>query len=170
MKKCNESGDLGHHFGGFTLIELLVTLSIVLVVTSFVVGINHTFISKNKINALVQHVINSIDTARSQALILGQDMTLTARTNARDWSDGMFLFVDNPTHQYQRDDTFIYSWHWQSTPNLQLVWHGFKSTKYLIFSADLSHSTANGHFSIVHDGIEVRRVIVNRWGAVRSPG
>lgn len=152
--------------GGFTLVELVVTLSLLVICFCFVVGFNQDFLEKNKIDSLVSQVKNSIYYSRNRALFSGQDVTLNAMDASDDWSGGMLLCVDNPRHHCQ--ENIIYQWQWKQYPQLKLVWRGFKSTKYLTFSKTLRHSTVNGHFVILKNGIEVRRIVVNRLGRVKS--
>ena len=153
---------------GFTLFELLVVISILAIIFLFSWGINPQFFIKNKIDLLAKQVVNSIHYSRNQAMISGQDVTLNALDKSGDWSLGMVLFVDNATHRYAEldHDKMLYSWHWQPTPQLRLVWRGFKSNDYLTFSSNFRHSTVNGHFEIMHNGVVVRRIVINRLGRV----
>lgn len=153
--------------GGFTLIELVVTISLLVLCFCFIIGFNQHFFEKNKIDILANQVINSIHYSRNMALISGQDLTLNAIDASGDWSAGMILFVDNPTHHYTAQDKLIYHWQWQPTTQLQLVWRGFKSTNYLTFAKTLRRSTVNGHFVILKDGVEMQRIVVNRLGRVK---
>ena len=153
---------------GFTLFELLVVLSIFVIIFLFSWGVNPQFFTKNKIDLLEKQVANSIHYSRNQAMISGQDVTLNALDKSGDWSQGMVLFIDNSTHRYAEGDhaKVLYSWHWQSSPQLRLVWQGFKSKDYLTFSGNLRRSTVNGHFEILQNGVVVRRIVINRLGRV----
>ena|SRR3990167_3572952 len=153
---------------GFTLIELLVTLSVLSIIFCFVLGFNHRFFEKNKIDVLVSQIITSIYSSRNQAINSGRDVTLNPIDVSGDWSAGMILFVDNPSHHYTKQDKLIYTWQWQQSPRLKVVWRGFKSTDYLTFAKTLRRSTVNGHFVILQDGVEVRRIVVNRLGRTAS--
>ena len=151
---------------GFTFIELMVVLVILAISLSFGVGFNQLFLEKNSVDRLEKQVINSIHFSRNKTLSSGQNLTLNSRVDPSDWSSGMVLFVDNPTHHYCEKDKLVYSWSWKSTPGLKLVWRGFKSDKYLLFSSSLRHSTVNGQFVIIKSGVEVRHIVLNRLGRV----
>ena len=146
--------------------ELLLVLSLFALCFCFVFGFNHSFFEKNKRDRLEKEVMNSIDYARESAMISGQDLTLNPIDASDNWSSGMILFVDNVSHHYTEQDKVIYRWQWSSSPHLKLLWRGFQSTKYLIFSNTLRRSIVNGHFVILKDGVEVRRIILNRLGRV----
>ncbi|OGV51636.1 MAG: hypothetical protein A3F46_08375 [Legionellales bacterium RIFCSPHIGHO2_12_FULL_42_9] len=152
---------------GFTLIELVVTVSVLAVIFCFVLGFNHAFFVKNKIYVLEKQLINGLHYSRNRAFILGRDVTLNPIEASGDWSAGMILFVDNPRHYYTKQDKLIYTWQWQQSPRLKLVWRGFRSTDYLTFAKTLRRSTVNGHFVILQDGVEVRRIVVNRLGRTK---
>ncbi len=155
------------NYRGLTLIELLVTLSLLAVSCFFWGELSQHFFIKNNIDLLEKKLINSIHYSRNRALISGQDVTLNAAQGSGDWSEGMILFVDNQAHHYTSQDKLIYHWQWPRSSQLQLVWRGFNSSNYITFSKLLRHSTANGHFMILKNGLEVRRIVVNRLGRVK---
>ena len=154
------------HTSGLSFIELLITLSLISIIISFAIGFNQQLLLKHYVVRLEKNLIHAIEYSRHQALLSGHDLTLSALPPDDDWSKGLILFADNPAHRYNQHEKVYYRWHWHHYASLQIEWHGFQSSSYLIFSPQLQHATLSGHFDIVHDGIVIKRIVLNRMGSI----
>lgn len=149
----------------FSLIEILVVLAIIGIGFVFYIPFSSKTLQNNQLEVLENNIINSIQYARTKAMMTGLNLTLNPIAGNMDWSKGMVLFVDNPSHHYSEKDRLIYQWQWQDSP-LQVVWHGFRSANFLVLSATIDDRTVNGHFSILFEQNEVSRLVVNRLGRI----
>lgn len=149
----------------FTLLECLITLAILSLLFFFCLPFTSTFYSKNEIDVLEKQIVSAVQYSRHMALMMGKDLTLSPFPETGDWSEGMILFVDNKTHHYSPTDQLLYQWHWPLR-QVQVLWHGFRSNDYLIFSAHLTQATTNGHFLIMNGQIEQKKITINRLGRV----
>ena len=140
---------------GFTLIELLVSLVLIATLLFFSLPITSTIHKKNKIQSIQNDIKAAIRFAKTQALVTGQNVILKPLHNSKSWSDGIQL-------QYASDDKPFHEWRWHSS-GIQVTWHGFQSSHYLLFSVDAGRNTVNGTFEIDH--VEL---VLNRLGRVRE--
>lgn len=115
---------------------------------------------------VAQHrLTQAIQYARNQALT--QHSTLILQPVKREnWARGMILFKDNTNHRLTHQNELVYAWHGVRSP-LTITWVGFQSSDYLIFNHTPGHGAVNGHFSIVYQGVEIGRVVINRLGRLR---
>lgn len=151
---------------GFTLMELLLCLSLIAIIGFFSLTYIPSLYKKNHLEAITADIKTAIHTAKLQALVMGKTLALTRIPDAKDWSQGMLLFVDNDKHQFTSDIKPLYQWHWKST-GTHVSWQGFSSRDYLLFATDLNSSVTNGSFKIQNNGQQVK-LIVNRVGRVRE--
>ena len=152
---------------GMTLIELLVSLSLLAILLFFSLPFAPSLYNKNQLQVVTDEVSSAIHFAKIQALLTGDVLVLSPLSGGRnDWSHGMLLFVDNPKHQYMSDDKLLHEWHWNSNV-VRVFWHGFQSDEYVLFAADISHSTTNGYFIIKNDTKQLK-LVVNRLGRVKK--
>jgi len=151
---------------GFTLIELLISLALLGVVLLFTVSLTGSFESKSRVQVIADDVSRAIHYARTEALLRGESLILTRSSNGSSWSEGMMLSVDDGTHHYAPGAKILHEWHWTSK-GITILWHGFNSEKYLLFSSELGKNTTNGHFEITSSFHQKICLIVNRWGRVR---
>lgn len=151
---------------GFTLLELLLCLCLAGIITFFSLAYTPSLYKKNQLEAVTADIKSAIHTAKLQALVTGKTLALTHLPDAKDWSEGMLLFEDNPKHQYTPNINPLYEWRWKSKGML-ISWHGFQSKDYLLFATDLNSSVTNGTFDIQGNGQQVT-LVVNRVGRVRK--
>jgi prepilin-type N-terminal cleavage/methylation domain-containing protein len=152
---------------GFSLIELLLGLS--LLAALFVCGllVAPSLYQTNKIQTVAYTLKTAINFAKTEALSTGESLVL-APLSASDWSKGMVLFVDHAHHhQWTPDVTSLHEWRW-SDPNLRVIWRGFQSDNYLLFSPEMSRYAVNGYFLIFNKSQRIQ-LVVNRLGRVTSP-
>ncbi|WP_133127439.1 GspH/FimT family pseudopilin [Legionella nagasakiensis] len=152
---------------GLTLIELLATLALMAFVLLCCIPSMDKSHKKNQLVFMVDQLKNNLQFARTQALIRGETLALTPLPGANNWRQGMMLFVDNPEHVYSPGSKIIHEWHWNYPSEWEILWQGFQSSHYLLFSANIRQSAANGHF-IVKDRKTQYQLIVNRFGKVRE--
>ena len=154
-------------FRGFTLLESLVYLAVLAILLAFSVPLSHFFYQKNEVEVISAEVSNAILYARNMTLKTGTPMTLNPLPATGEWSDGMVLFVDNPTHHFFSDkDEIIHQWQWPYK-GVRVEWHGFRSKDFLTFASLLKQSTTNGHFLIYNKQNYQKKLLVNRLGHVR---
>ena len=152
---------------GFTLIEVLLSLAILATVMCFSIPFASNLHQNNQIQARQDEIQAAIRYARTQSQLIGKNLILTPISNSNYWSNGMRIFVDNPQHRYTPDVQILHEWHW-SSPNLQIIWHGFQSNNYLLFAADSSRNATNGYFLIQSQSQVILKLVVNRLGRVRT--
>lgn len=155
-----------HEFSGFTLLELLVCLSLVAIVFFFALPFGASLHHKNQLETLIDSVSNGITIAKTQALARGETLVLSPLNDSTDWSQGMWLFVDNQQHTYRPGAKLLYEWHWQAE-GVSMIWHGFQSDNYLLFTPDIARNTVNGYFLIKHGHQPPIKLVVNRLGRVK---
>ncbi len=153
-------------FSGFTLLEILLCLLLLSIVIFFSLSYTPLLYKKNQSQTISADIKNAVHTAKMQALLQGQALALTSLSRTSNWSDGMRLVVDNPTHHYEEDSETLYEWHWTST-GTQVEWHGFQSNEYVLFATDLRSSRTNGYFLIKNVDQQIK-LILNRLGRVRD--
>ena len=152
---------------GFTLIEVLLVLALLCLSSFLILGSYQAFLIKKQIDSLEMRLNNMMQFSRNTALEIGHDVTLTPTDPSGNWSKGIVLFEDNDRHQYTGQEKILQHWLFEYSSSIQLQWSGFQSKKYIVFSSNLRHSIANGHFDILNHGVPVRQLIVNRLGTTR---
>ncbi|AHE67333.1 GspH/FimT family pseudopilin [Legionella oakridgensis] len=152
---------------GLTLIELLIGLAFLAMVLCCCIPSLDKNYQENQLQIVVVQIKNILQFARTQALLRGQTLALTPLPDANDWKKGMILFVDNPRHLYSQNSEIIHEWHWNHSAEVDVLWQGFQSRHYLLFSPTLRQSTLNGYFLIKNKRIQ-QKLIVNRFGKVRE--
>lgn len=152
----------------YTLIETLLCLGLISILLCFSLPHLSSLHQKNQMEVIQDDLKSAIRFAKTEALINDSNLILTPMQDTNDWSHGMLLFIDNTKHHYTQDDTLLREWHWH-TPNVQVAWHGFQSSEYLLFSADASRNAMNGRFVIsTNDKSKPTvKLVVNRLGRVR---
>lgn len=151
----------------FTLIELLIALAIAGLSLMFIMPYASSLQQKNQLCVVQDDITSAIRFAKTQALISDNNIILTPLPGMTDWSHGISAFVDNATHQYTLDDQLLFEWHWQSSA-IEVTWHGFQSSQYLLFAAESHRNAANGYFLIKAKSLPPIKLLVNRLGRVRD--
>lgn len=155
-----------HHQAGFTLIELFIVLSLFVMTYYFSASFYSSWSVKNRMKRVSEEIQYAVSQARTGALLQRDALILSPLSETHDWSQGMILFEDNNTHQYQSDSTVRQVWHWR-TRDIQVEWHGFQSTNYLRFATYIHQSAVNGFFIISSQVVPKKiKLIVNRAGLV----
>jgi prepilin-type N-terminal cleavage/methylation domain-containing protein len=150
---------------GLTLIELLVGLLILTILICLSLPFGLAIQQRNQLQIVENEITTAVAYARNMALLHKRPLTLTPLPNATDWSSGMILFVDNKNHQYTEKDKLIHQWQWFHR-GIQVIWQGFRSHHYLLFSSELQHAATSGHFEIKVNHARSRRLVINRFGRV----
>ncbi len=152
-----------HNEQGISFIELLTALIIFGILCGYSLSFMPGLYKKNQLQVIADEIKEAIHYAKIEALLNAHTVTLTPLSEHDDWSAGMLLFVDNKTHSYTPKTTLIREWHWHSG-GLHVTWHGFESTHYLRFSADLMSRGSNGHFIVEDSAMNQIKLVVNRLG------
>jgi prepilin-type N-terminal cleavage/methylation domain-containing protein len=161
---CRADEGLVRHYG-LTLIELLVGLLILTILIWLCLPLGLAIIQRNQLQIMENEMTTAVSYARNMALLHKLPLTLTPLPNSKDWSSGMILFVDNKNHQYTEKDKLIHQWQWFHH-GVQVIWQGFRSPHYLIFSSELQHAATSGHFEIKVDHAGSAKLVLNRFGRV----
>jgi type IV fimbrial biogenesis protein FimT len=142
---------------GFTLIELLICLSIAGILFMFILPFGESFLAKNKLSARTEEIVTALHFARSQAILLNQNLILTP-INQQNWSSGMVLSVE------QGNQT-LYTWQWHDQ-DLTLTWAGMYDD-YLLFTPRVLNSVLAGSFSVCSSLGNGKKIQMNRIGRIR---
>lgn len=148
----------------FSFIELLIGLAVLSLLLAFCLGVSAKNQGRTHMMITAQRLVQVIQFTRNKALTGQVDLVLGAMQPG-DWSQGVVVFKDNPNHSLSHPEDLIHEWRWFAAP-LQIQWHGFRSPHYLIFTKNPATAAANGHFSLIYQGVEMGRVIVNRLGRI----
>ena len=125
-----------------------------------------SFKEKNTLQLMMQEIDNTVRYARVMANLYNLPLVLSPLPDHKDWAAGMVLFIDNKQHKYTEQSTLLYKWQWHH-PGLHVLWTGFMTNNYLLFTADLHHAATNGQFNI-SIGKECATLVVNRLGRVKK--
>lgn len=150
---------------GLTLIELLVVAVLLSILSFFCFPHWQIIHQKNQLQILQDEIGNAVRFARTHSILRGETLILTPLPDTSDWSSGMLLWVDNPTHQYVLGSTLIHQWRWKNS-GFHVTWHGFQSSRYLLFSADVKKAASSGHFLIAKNSQQPVKLTVNRLGRI----
>lgn len=151
---------------GFTLTELLLCLIISSAVTLLALTFSGSW-HRNRVEVIANEVQAALQYSRNAAMAKGTAMLLVPLSGSEDWSGGMIVCVDNPHHQCTEKDEVLHQWKWNQ-PGIRLLWRGFISSNYLIFSAQARHAASSGSFYVITQGVEQRKITVNRIGHILS--
>lgn len=149
---------------GFTSLELLVVLALFILFAVSTLVVSSHFLVERKLQKILAQLEQGIQYARAQALVLGRPLQLTPDRSASDWSQGMVL--TDISNQHAGKPIIITRWQWRLPAGYLLEWHGAQLSSAIVFVPDLQHAMSNGHFSFIQNGVEWRRVIMNRLGSV----
>lgn len=150
---------------GLSLIELLISLALIGFLSFLCVPSSVMLYQRNQLQVRENEIITALHYARNSALIQEITLALAPLPDSTDWSQGMILFIDNENHQFHAGSKLLQQWHW-SQPSIRLSWHGFHSSNYLLFSSELKHMAASGHFLLENQQSKSIKLVVNRFGRV----
>ena len=86
---------------GFTLIELMVTIAVFAILVSIAAPSFSEILAKQKLNSTTSELINTINTARSQAVTLRKDITLTLKSDSKSTDTEFFWKPETGTELKQ---------------------------------------------------------------------
>lgn len=155
-----------HNEQGISFIELLTALIIFGILCGYGLSLMPGLYKKNQLQVTVDEIKEAIHYAKTEALLHAHTVTLAPLSGHDDWSAGIRLFVDNKIHAYTPETTLIREWHWRSGA-MHVTWHGFESTHYLRFSADLMSRGCSGHFIVEDARLNQIKLVVNRLGRIQ---
>ena len=148
---------------GLTLLELLVGLAIMALAFCFSVPFLHTMQIQQEHKRCINALKSLLQYARMQAFLRGETLVLAPQNNDKNWSHGVYLFVQEGRTLPPKNKEELYVWHWQHS-GIQVSWHGFQSNDYLIIDAQLSRLALNGYF-LIDDGVSnPEKITVSRFG------
>lgn len=150
---------------GISLIELMIT--VLLVCGLLLCGLPQLKTQRLKNQMIIRRneLITAVHTARNIAIQTGISMALIPD---KDWSQGMKLYNDNYQHVFSSSDVLKHQWQWQHQ-GISITWKGFHSDSYLLFSAEAHEAAANGHFILKAENLPDLKLVVNRFGRVKTP-
>jgi prepilin-type N-terminal cleavage/methylation domain-containing protein len=150
---------------GFTLLELLITMVLLLSLSMVAIASYSYFLRKNERQMLVDELKNSVQYAKSQALILNSTVFLTPIDDSLNWANGVRLVTKNK--KTNKIET-LYQWQWHY-PRWQLSWSGVRPGNKIIFSNNPANAMCNGRFILTNrDREEPAEIILNRLGRIRE--
>ncbi|WP_019217093.1 pilus assembly FimT family protein [Legionella tunisiensis] len=150
---------------GLTFIELLISITLIVLLCFLCAPAGVMLYQKNQLQVREKEIITALYYARHTAFLQGVTLALTPLPESSDWSQGMILFVDNKNHRFHSSSKLLQQWHWTQS-SIKLGWHGFHSKNYLLFSSELKHMAASGHFLLQNPQSEPIKLVVNRFGRV----
>lgn len=148
---------------GFTLIETLVVLLLITVIAVCAIPSWRVANEASHLSVVESELVNALHHARNTALLTGKTLAISP---LKDWSEGLLLFEDNPEHRYKDQDKLYYQWHW-SKHSVKVIWYGFQSNNYLVFSAYPQHASLSGHFILTAGDGRQKKIIINRIGRIK---
>ncbi|WP_133135388.1 GspH/FimT family pseudopilin [Legionella rowbothamii] len=150
---------------GFTLLELLITMMLLVSLSMVAIASYSYFLRKNERQTLIDELKNSVQYAKSQALILNSNVVLTPLDDSLNWANGLRLITKNK--KTNKIET-LYQWQWHH-PRWQLSWSGVHPGNRIIFSNNPAHAMCNGRFILANrDQDERAEIILNRLGRIRE--
>ncbi|MDR3501840.1 MAG: GspH/FimT family protein [Legionella sp.] len=150
---------------GFTLLELLITMLLLLSLSLVAIASYSYFLRKNERQTLVDELKNSVQYAKSQALILNSTVFLTPIDDSLNWANGLRLITKNK--KTNKIET-LYQWQWHH-PHWQLSWSGARPGNRIVFSNNPANAMCNGRFVLTNrDRDERTEIILNRLGRIRE--
>lgn len=150
---------------GFSLTECLIVLALTTLVLMFSVPLYQHHYWYQRLNQTMQSLQNAVLYARNKA-ILDKEAILITSANEQDWSSGIRVFKDNPTHHYQSGDPIYFQTDWQQL-RIHICWQGFQRQDFLRFTANPQHAALNGHFLVRTPDGQQQRLILNRLGRMK---
>lgn len=145
----------------------MIGICISVIVLSFCIRLSSSVSQKNQLDVFTNEMKSAIQYAKLQSLMRGKKLVLRPVSSTNDWSAGMVLFVDNKTHEYRSDKDIVHQWHWKEGA-IQISWHGFQSSSFLVFTPALSSQSLNGTFVFENNVHEQKKLIINRLGRVKD--
>lgn len=104
----------GHRTNGFTLVEFVATLGVLAVVVAFAAPSFANMARRQRVEALKDHVISSIQLARTEAIRLGAPVVLRrvqpcpSATSNGDWRCGWQMFADlNGNQRFDENEPLL---------------------------------------------------------------
>lgn len=126
---------------------------------------NRSLFQQNQLKVIENEISNAIRYARKMSLLYDVRLALTPLADSKDWSKGMILFIDNKRHTYQIGDKLLHQWQWNHQ-DLHVIWKGFLSNSYLLFSSNLKNAATSGHFDLFTTTSQHKKLIINRFGRI----
>ncbi len=157
MHSANAGTNCRLNVGAYSLIELMLGLSLLASMALFSIPLISSLYQNNQIQVLQDDIKSAVHYAKSMAMVSGKNAILKPLGNLHDWSQGMVLLVDNQP---------VHTWQWSLGDN-KILWRGFQSTDFLLFSADAGRNSANGYFLVMKNKQPVIKLMINRLGRVR---
>lgn len=156
---------------GQTLVELMVCLLIGGIMLTLALPAFTSTLQRNQRTQAVNQLLGALHFARSSAVTGRTTMALCSGSANCDsekiWRSQLLVFDDRNDNgqldvdeQLQRQITLRdgYSWRWSN----------FRSRPYLQFEADGTTRALNGTFTLCHDDIPARQIVINLTGRVRT--
>ena len=163
---------------GFTLVELLVTLAIGTILLMIAIPGYAFLVNTNKLAAVTNSLVTSIQLARSEAIKRGVRVTVCKSSSAlvavpscnptSEWHQGWLIFVDEGTRGVV-DHGDVLLWVQDSTPEAtNIISNNFdRYISYLPSGASQgSNGLSNGTIRICVSGVQ-RNIIINTVGRPR---
>lgn len=152
---------------GFTLLEVITTLLILGIVCCYGLSFLPSLLNKNQMEVVADEIKQAIHIAKIEALINARTVILKPLTEEGDWSSGMALCVEDPSHHVKNDTMLLREWHWRKGV-IRVTWQGFESKQWLRVSPSLAERAVNGQFIVRDNARRQIKLIINRLGRVRQ--
>ena len=158
---------------GFTLIECLIAIAIIALTIGLGISGLQQFLVKQRVNAYAGDLLQSIHTARQQAILKRSPVTLCASINGQDcsddWAKGHLIFLDHNGNRIRDSDEQILNHVYGSRGGESVSWKSFKVASTLQFLPTGITNHQNGTFTVcgLHTNKLARAVIITKMGRPR---
>lgn len=155
---------------GFTLVELLIVLTVLAIVLAIAIPSFATSLESIRQRTQVNQLLADLNFARSRAITTRQPVSLcagaTSCENLAIWSDQILVFDDLEAngaldeHDVTLRTTRVAASHtWK--------WRNFRQQRHMTYKPDGTTHSLNGSFILCHQGIAMRKVVINLTGRAR---
>lgn len=158
---------------GFTIIELLSALAISGVTLTVGVSSMQRLVVEQRVSAYTGNLLQSVHSARQQAILKSKTVTVCASEDGRDcsedWSAGHLIFIDQNGNRARDDEDQVINHVYGSHGSDPVTWRSFKVAKTLQFLPTGITNHQNGTFTVCGIGKQeyARAVIITKMGRPR---
>lgn len=149
------------HNKGFTLIEMMVTVAVLAIILGIGVPSFQGLIERNRVSTATDKLFSALTTARSEAIRLGQDVSVTQEDDG--WGNGWTIAIDSSNTELRVENAL---------PGNIAISEAGGSTE-IVFSVNGRLTTPASNravfeVSLANSSVTPRQIAVNEIGHVQS--